>query len=104
MHNRVHVWIGGDMGPAISPNDPAFFLNHCNVDRIWAGWQQIHSNPSYLPDVTAPSSLMRHRINDPFYPITSDPLFDSIYQGNITAADLLDVSSIYFYDTFSDFI
>ena len=21
---------------ASSPNDPAFFLNHCNVDRIWA--------------------------------------------------------------------
>lgn len=102
MHNRVHVWIGGDMGPATSPNDPAFYLNHCNVDRIWAGWQQIHSSPSYLPDVTAPSSLMRHRINDPLYPITSDPLFDSIYQGNVTPADLLDVSSIYSYDTFSD--
>ena len=36
LHNRVHVWIGGDMGPASSPNDLAFFLNHCNVDRIWA--------------------------------------------------------------------
>jgi len=23
MHNRVHVWIGGDMAPASSPNDPA---------------------------------------------------------------------------------
>jgi len=38
LHNRVHVWIGGDMGPGTSPNDPAFFLNHCNVDRIWEMW------------------------------------------------------------------
>jgi len=38
LHNRVHVWIGGDMGPGSSPNDPAFFLNHCNVDRIWEEW------------------------------------------------------------------
>jgi len=29
-HNQVHVWIGGDMLPGTSPNDPLFFLNHCN--------------------------------------------------------------------------
>jgi tyrosinase len=34
-HNLVHVWIGGDMSPSTSPNDPVFYLNHCNVDRIW---------------------------------------------------------------------
>ena len=39
LHNRVHVWVGGDMGPATSPNDPVFYLNHCNVDRLWAKWQ-----------------------------------------------------------------
>ena len=22
LHNRVHVWVGGDMGPATSPNPP----------------------------------------------------------------------------------
>ena len=33
LHNRVHVWIGGATGPGSSPNDPIFFLNHCNVDR-----------------------------------------------------------------------
>ncbi len=38
LHNRVHVWVGGDMGPGTSPNDPIFFLNHCNVDRIWEAW------------------------------------------------------------------
>ena len=39
MHNRVHVFVGGSMGPASSPNDPIFFLNHCNVDRSGRrGW------------------------------------------------------------------
>ncbi len=42
LHNRVHVWIGGDMSPGTSPNDPAFFLNHCNVDRIWEAWMGDH--------------------------------------------------------------
>ncbi|MGH3997455.1 MAG: tyrosinase family protein [Pseudonocardiaceae bacterium] len=36
LHNRVHVWVGGDMLPSSSPNDPVFYLNHCNEDRIWA--------------------------------------------------------------------
>jgi tyrosinase len=38
LHNRVHVWVGGSMAPISSPNDPIFFLHHCNVDRMWADW------------------------------------------------------------------
>jgi len=102
MHNLVHVWIGGDMSPATSPNDPVFYLNHCNVDRIWAGWQQTHNNLPYLPDANAPSSLFRHRINDMLFAITTDRLFDPIYKGNVTPADLLDPSAIYVYDKFDD--
>ena len=34
MHNRVHVWVGGSMGPMTSPNDPVFFLHHCFVDKL----------------------------------------------------------------------
>jgi hypothetical protein len=49
------------------------------------------------------SSLMHHRISDLLYAITTDLLlFDPIYQGNVTLADLLDTSSIYVYDTFND--
>jgi tyrosinase len=40
-HNLVHQNIGGDMGPPTSPNDPIFWLHHCNVDRAWAIWQTI---------------------------------------------------------------
>lgn len=59
MHNLVHLWVGGNLGtmlPSTSPNDPVFFLHHCNVDRLWAVWQQM--NPSaahYLPDQPLPA-------------------------------------------------
>jgi tyrosinase len=50
MHNLVHLWVGGNDGtmlPSTSPNDPVFFLHHCNVDRLWAVWQVQH--PGTLP-------------------------------------------------------
>ncbi|MGW3248681.1 tyrosinase family protein [Streptomyces sp. NPDC001070] len=47
LHNQVHTWVGGDMLPMSSPNDPVFFLHHCNVDRIWESWLQ-HNNGSTL--------------------------------------------------------
>ena len=37
-HGYVHGWVGGHMGGYASPEDPLFFLHHCNVDRIWAAW------------------------------------------------------------------
>jgi tyrosinase len=104
MHNRVHVWIGGDMGPASSPNDPVFYLNHCNVDRIWAGWQHIHGNPSYIPDAQAGTSLRGHRLNDYLFAVTTNQLFDPIYRGRVRPVDLHDVSTRYNYDTFNDML
>jgi tyrosinase len=104
LHNRVHVWVGGDMGPATSPNDPVFYLNHCNVDRIWSGWQQMHHNPAYVPDDNVGSALRRHRLHDRLFNITSNVLFDPIYHGRVRPADLLDVSSRYTYETFDDLL
>jgi tyrosinase len=88
LHNRVHVWVGGDMSPASSPNDPVFFLNHCNVDRIWEAWMQQHGRV-YVPAQTAPKSLAGHRINDELSSLISPPT---------TAADVLDVAD-YVYDS-----
>lgn len=64
LHNQVHRWVHDDMAPAHSPNDPVFFLHHCNVDRIWEGWMRDHGRV-YLPDMTASAQLQGHRIDDP---------------------------------------
>ncbi len=54
LHNVGHRWIGGSMLSMTSPNDPVFFLHHCNVDRLWAKWQDAHLELSYLPLLPIP--------------------------------------------------
>ena len=55
LHNKVHVWVGGSMGPVSSPNDPIFFLHHCNVDRLWAQWQMNNPTVPFIPDRSTPA-------------------------------------------------
>ena len=88
LHNRVHVWIGGDMGASTSPNDPVFYLNHANVDRLWEAWMVKHGR-TYLPLQTAPAALNGHRIDDAIL----SPL-----GGATTPRSVLDVSALYAYD------
>lgn len=89
LHNRVHVWVGGDMGPATSPNDPVFYLNHCNVDRLWEAWM-VRNGRSYSPPQTAPNSLRGHRLND--------PMFSVLIAQTVTPAQVLGISDYYSYD------
>jgi tyrosinase len=89
MHNQVHVWVGGDMLPASSPNDPVFFLNHCNVDRVWEAWMRQNGRV-YVPDQSAPASLKGHRLNDQLASLLSAPT---------TPAAVLDSTSQYVYDS-----
>jgi tyrosinase len=89
LHNRVHVWVGGDMLPSSSPNDPVFYLNHCNVDRIWESWLQLRG-AAYVPEQTETGDLTGHRIDDDMFALISDP---------ITPRQTLDVSDFYTYDT-----
>lgn len=49
MHNGVHNFVAGDMATGTSPNDPVFYLHHCNIDRVWAVWQGIHGAENF-PD------------------------------------------------------
>jgi tyrosinase len=65
MHNRVHVWVGGDMAPGTSPNDPVFWLNHCNVDRIWEAWLQRRGR-TYLAAGQGP---VGQRASEPMFSI-----------------------------------
>jgi tyrosinase len=89
LHNRVHVWVGGDMSPSTSPNDPVFYLNHCNVDRLWESWLSKNGRV-YVPDMTAGADLLGHRIDDPIAsPLSSD---------TATPGSVLDVSANYTYD------
>lgn len=43
LHGAVHVNIGNQVGMGDVPwaaADPIFWLHHCNIDRVWAGWIQ----------------------------------------------------------------
>ena len=89
LHNLVHVWVGGDMLISTSPNDPVFYLHHCNVDRIWSAWMQRHPASPYLPGADAPATLLGHRIDDAMHALLSDPW---------TPRQMLDVAELYTYD------
>ena len=61
LHNQVHLYVGGDMLVGTSPNDPVFWLNHCNVDGIWTAWQSKYGINSYLPSSGGPTG---HNLDD----------------------------------------
>jgi hypothetical protein len=45
-HNAMHNFVGGAMNAIeTAPDDPAFWLHHCNVDRIWASWDRFRRQP-----------------------------------------------------------
>lgn len=47
VHRGGHVWIGGAMASGLSPRDPAFYLHHTNVDRLWAEWEDANPGGSF---------------------------------------------------------
>lgn len=89
LHNLVHVWVGGDMSPSTSPNDPLFYLNHCNVDRLWERWMTDNGR-TYLPPASAPTSLRGHRLNDQMVSLISAPM---------TPANVLNMTAVSTYDS-----
>jgi hypothetical protein len=38
IHGTVHMFCGFSMSRMISPDDPLFFLHHCNIDRLYHIW------------------------------------------------------------------
>jgi len=88
LHNRVHVWVGGDMAPGSSPNDPVFYLNHCNVDRIWEAWMARHGR-SYRPVAGDPGAPAGHRLGDSLV---------ALLGASLKPSDVLDASTWYDYD------
>jgi hypothetical protein len=97
IHNVVHVWIGGSMGPSTSPNDPVFFLHHNNIDRMWAVWMQKHPAINhYLPLDSEPTPPGVHhfvKLNDNMTDL------EGYFGGTIKPSGLLDHKSIVWYDS-----
>jgi len=83
LHNLVHQWVGGHMLTAVSPNDPAFWLHHCFIDKCWADWCAAHPPGTYLP----PGSTANVIDVDETMPPWNDT----------TPADLLDHTRFYTY-------
>lgn len=87
-HDYGHGAVGGDMGnPAVSPNDPIFYMHHGNVDRIWAKWN-ANGNAN------DPSPLWRD-----FVFRANLPTADGSPNPDVTVSQLEDVSALgYLYD------
>ncbi|MGK5631858.1 tyrosinase MelC2 [Streptomyces sp. URMC 123] len=85
LHNRVHVWVGGQMATGVSPNDPVFWLHHCFIDKLWAEWQRRHPGSGYLPTGGTPNVV---DLREPMRP-----------WNDVTPADMLDHTPHYTYDT-----
>ncbi|MFD7030750.1 tyrosinase family protein [Streptomyces sp. NPDC059917] len=85
LHNRVHVWVGGQMGTGVSPNDPVFWMHHAYVDKLWAEWQAKHPQSPYLPAAGTPDVVDLHDTMRPW--------------NDVTPADMLDHRKFYTFDT-----
>ena len=73
-HNGAHTSFTGFLSnPATAPRDPLFFLLHCNVDRLWAVWQNrngrfdMRSSASY-DNRQLPARLIGHNLSDTMWP------------------------------------
>ncbi len=74
MHNIIHLWVGGDMQTASSPNDPVFFMHHANIDRLWHLWQQEYGNSTYPT-----TAQTHHGLDEPLFrfgELTAEHTFD----------------------------
>ena len=79
-HDLVHVYAGGSVDennfglmadPGTAALDPIFYLHHCNIDRMWAGWNAAGNanptNPEWLNGPTTQSFVMPWPSAKPWY-------------------------------------
>ena len=51
-----------------SPNDLIFFMHHCNIDRLWAEWQDHgHQGAPFYPGPQSGEDE-GHKLNDAMWP------------------------------------
>ncbi|WP_020570577.1 tyrosinase family protein [Neolewinella persica] len=90
--NNVRV---GSMEPLdVSPNDPAFFIHHANVDRIWAQWQDMPGNAENYVPVSGQAG--GYNLNDNMYPydIPSFQMVPAMMVHGDTPASMLDYRAL----------
>ena len=73
VHGGGHFTIGGDPGsdPFISPGDPAFYLHHSQIDRVYWIWQMLDYNNR--KNVFGTRTFMNSPPSDP---VTLDDVID----------------------------
>jgi hypothetical protein len=84
-HVPPHTSTGGTMEGIRSPEDPLFYLHHCNVDRLWAIWQR---NNAGLSQYTLDDCGGCLRIDAAFVPLNSPMI------GGATPASMLDHTTL----------
>jgi len=76
MEGNPHGWAHTSFGGSISSigtaaKDPLFFMLHCNVDRLWAKWQQkvkLTSPSQAKAFAPAVNNRIGHRLPDTMWP------------------------------------
>ena len=87
LHSQVHMWVGGTMMTGMAVFDPVYWLHHCNVDRIWAQWQD--KNPEGYPPPGAIidsqwNMILGQNIDDFIYPWNEATIrFNLDYRSNL---------------------
>ena len=70
-HGSAHTSFGGSISSiGTAARDPLFFLLHCNVDRLWAKWQQQNNrfNPAVAASYDSTPSPIGHNLPDTMWP------------------------------------
>lgn len=102
-HTGVHLMVGGDlMDPAISPNDPLFFLHHGMLDRVWYLWQKKSTrnkkafSGGLTPGLATLEQFLEFRSAgmDPQASLTT-PIPNANFRDAVTVGDVLDTESGY---------
>ena len=99
IHNAVHRWVDGSMQPGTSPNDPVFFLHHCNIDRLWAVWEQKNAAQApYLPDNATAAANGLTRLNE-LMSTFGRTATDRYFGVDVRPADVINSKAITWYDS-----
>jgi hypothetical protein len=71
-HGIPHMFCGFSMSQMFSPDDPLFFLHHCNVDRLYTCWKDCHGYENVRSSVLGDAQYYNTRPSVPAYGKTGE--------------------------------